>query len=59
MQDENRSGRTYEADPQRVLRVKIPADLRRKLKIYQLKGNVTADEAVTEILTTWFASNPV
>jgi len=62
-----RSGasRVDQSNATRVLRVSIPADLRRKMKILQLKGKdgtgmetMTADEATTHIFREFFNLNP-
>lgn len=45
-----------------IIRTKIPYDLRRMLKIHQLKGKdgepFTQDEALTDILKRFFEEHP-
>ena len=56
-------GQRIYPDPREVIiRVKIPVNLRRMLKIYQLKGEdgilFTPDSALTDILTRFFEEHP-
>lgn len=64
--ERSRGGRTVSKQTS-VLRVKIPAGLRKKIKILQIKGaevegrdgqEYTADEVTSEILRVYFEEHP-
>lgn len=59
--------RTIRDDSERVIRVKIPANIRRKISAYQSRGlgdmpyesPCTVDEAVSDILRRFFEEHPI
>lgn len=54
MEDMNEVNRRNRREKEIIVRWKIPVDLRRNVKIYQLQHNLTADRAAAEILAEFF-----
>jgi hypothetical protein len=55
---QRRGHRLYRDGEEVILRVTIPAEMRRSIKIFQLRQNITADQAVTQILRDYFEGKP-
>lgn len=56
--DKIRGHKLYRGDGTATIRVALPLEVRKSVKLYQVRKELTVDKAIVEILQEFFRQNP-